>query len=197
MRYSDTDVGEGIRPKPETAVETNSNFHVLTCIQAKAFRYALWGDEIYGLEALLAIKNYINTLVLPYEADPNYCRSYGMVIYITACVYDWCYDLMTPADRAHLIAGIETKIAPHMEVGFPPIGQSSVTGHGSEAQILRDWFSFAIATYDEAPDLYEYIGGRLFQHFLPGQSYYLTSGSHHQGKDYGAYRYKFLLLPRS
>ena len=93
---------------------------ILAAIEAKAFRYALTGDAAYAREALAAIKNYIRTLDIPEGVLPDECRAYGYVIYIAACVYDWCYDTLTPQDREQLVAGCETFLAPHLEVEMPP-----------------------------------------------------------------------------
>ena len=98
----------------------NMDYRVLAAIEAKAFRYALTGDAAYAREALAAIKNYIRTLDIPEGVLPDECRAYGYVIYIAACVYDWCYDTLTPQDREQLVAGCETFLAPHLEVEMPP-----------------------------------------------------------------------------
>lgn len=98
----------------------NMDYRVLAAIEAKAFRYALTGDAAYAREALAAIRNYIRTLDIPEGVLPDECRAYGYVIYIAACVYDWCYDTLTPQDREQLVAGCETFLAPHLEVEMPP-----------------------------------------------------------------------------
>ena len=75
-----------------------------------------------------------------------------------------------------------------VEVGWPPVKQGSVTSHGSEAQILRDLNSFAIAVYDERPDIYNVVVGRFLADYLPAQQYHYTSHMFHQGSGYGSYR---------
>ena len=52
--------------------------------------------------------------------------------------------------------------------------------------------SLGIAAYDEYPDIYEFIGGRVFHAYRPDNNYYLASGSHWQGSAYGPYRQFFL-----
>ena len=72
-----------------------------------------------------------------------------------------------------------------MEVGFPPKGQGAVADHGCEAQILRDYLSFAIAIYDENPTWYEYIGARFYNDFVPSRNYYFeNTGLASQGTSY-------------
>ena len=173
--------------------EHNYSTSILSAIEAKAFRYLMTGDELYGYQAVLAIKNFLTTLVIPEGADPNDTRWFSYTIYITACVYDWCYDLLDADDKRQLVAGVETILAPNIEMGFPPSGQGAVTGHGTEDTIYRDWLCFAIAAYDDYPDLYEFVAGRLFQDFADAGEFYMQSGSHWQGSAYGPNRYFFML----
>ena len=99
--------------------------------------------------------------------------------------------MMTDNAKEAFTAGCETILAPNMEIKFPPTAQGSISGHGSEAQILRDWLAFAIASYDEYPDIYEFIGGDIFANYVPVRDYYYKSGAIHQGNNYGPYRFNF------
>ena len=179
----------------------NANFDAsrLSTIQAKALYYALFGDEERGYEALLAIKNYLVTLDIGFY-DSDVCRYYGYTMYITALVYDWCYDLMTDADKSQLLCGIEHLLCRGVtsengeaktEVGFPPTGGTgAVEGHGAEMAILRDYLSVAIAVYDEQPDWYALIGGRVFEEYIPIRNYFYLSGIYPEGTAcYGPWRF--------
>ena len=55
---------------------------------------------------------------------------------------------------------------------------------------LRDWLALGIATYDEYPDIYNFVGGRFFSEFVPSRNYWFTSESHHQGSAYGSSRHE-------
>lgn len=57
-----------------------------------------------------------------------------------------------------------------LEVGWPPVKQGAVVTHGSEAQILRDLNAFAIAVYDERPDIYNVVVGRFMQEYVPART---------------------------
>ncbi len=155
-------------------------------IEAKALAYLLTGNELYGYEAIYAIKNYLTTLDLQHIYSDQ-CREFGRTIMCAAEVYDWCYDLLTDADKQQLILGITDICAgtnqkgKQMEVGFPPSGQGSVSGHGSERQILRDYFSVAVAIFDEDPTWFEYVGGRIYNEYVPFRNYYYQSGTYPQG----------------
>ncbi|MBR5242022.1 MAG: hypothetical protein IKV20_02675 [Clostridia bacterium] len=185
-------------PKKLTA-QTYHNYSdsVLDIIQAKALAYVLTGEEYYGLSAVYAMQNYIKTL----DYDARYsdqCRDFGRIMYIAACVYDWCYDILSENDMFCIIAGIQQKIltgsvpntsglisgsssAVKMEVGFPPTGQDAAAGHGAENQILRDYLAFAIAIFDEAPGWYELIGGRFYAEYVGIRNQYYTAGLYPQG----------------
>ena len=176
----------------DVSIGHNVDYNVLAAIEAKAFRYLMTGDEAYGYEAIVAIKNYILTLEIYEMSDA--CRAYGYVMYIAACVYDWCYDLLDESDRIQIVSGVESKLARHLEVGYPPSGQGAVTGHGSEAQILRDWLAFGIAVYGDYSDVYRFVAGRVFDQFTEAPDYFLDSGAYWQGSAYGPYRYHFLLF---
>ena len=173
----------------------NYNDTYLGVIQAKALYYLLYGEEIYGYQAIYYMKNYIDSLDIVQIASDQ-CRQYGYVMFTAALVYDWCYDLLTEADKTQLIAGVENRlcrgenqIGAKMEVGFPPAGQSSVNGHGSEYQILRDYLAFATAIYDENETWWDYIAARVCNDFVSMRNYYFQSGIVHQGTGYATTRH--------
>ena len=76
-----------------------------------------------------------------------------------------------------------------MEVGCPPAKVGAIAHHTVECQILRSYFSFAIATYDEHPEIYEYVAGRLYNDIVPAQNYMLATGKHWEGAYYAPFRY--------
>ena len=165
----------------------NYSTDTLYNIQALALEYQLTGNKIAGYQAVLALKNYILTLdIEKIEVDQE--RNYGYVMYIAACVYDWCYDLMTQTDRLQIVSGVEHKIVSgsnsygaKMEIGFPPSKQGAISGHGTEFQLLRDYLAFAIAIYDEYPGWWNYIGGRFYSEFVPVRNEFYKAGMYPQG----------------
>ncbi len=166
----------------------------LVSIECKAFAYAIYGDEELGYKAIDAMLTYLLTLNIGY-IHSDQCREYGQTMHVAAKVYDWCYDLLTDDEKHQLIAGVTNYAAagdcglPHitryakgkMEVGYPPAGQGCVSGHGSERQVMRDYVSAAIAFYDEAPDWWEYVGGRLYADYIDFRNYYYKCKSAPQG----------------
>ena len=194
-----------ILPKPtyqgENTTVQSSQFHnhsdsYLTIIQAKALAYLLYGDEYYGYQAILYMKNYLKShdiKVIPTDQ----CRYYGFVMRTAGIVYDWCYDLLNEIDKIQFIAGVENCIcqgendfSDKMEVGFPPERHGAVEGHSCEYQILRDYLSFSVAVYDENSSWYEYTAGRIYDQYIPVRNYYYSlAGVPQQGSGYGFARH--------
>ncbi len=163
-------------------------------IEAKAFRYAMTGDEMYGYEAIVAVKNAMLTINVPHTVG-DWCRTYGHLMYVAACVYDWCYDLLTDADKAQIIAGGVNLLGMHLEVvcyvsstNKVPTAQGTMYGHGAEDQLVVDYFSFAIATFSDAPEIYELVGGRVLNDYVEAQNHLYASGTQWEGSWYNSYR---------
>ena len=208
---------------------TNYSSTVLRCIEAKAFFYAVYKDSglvsldearLRGYEAIYAMKNYLLTFDTQWKASDQ-CRLYGEMMYYSALVYDWCYDLLTEDDKEQFILGVQnlacdgtnnmpwakregatgsangvalnTHEARKLEGGFPALAkesQSRLTGHGAEAQVLRDYFAFAIAIYDEESSWYDYVGGLIYQDYVDARNYFYSSGFYPDGSaGYNQYRY--------
>ena len=205
LRDSDTD---GALPPPfehETGRRGNYNYDytVLAAIEARALEYLISGEEYYGYSALLGMLNFLKTMEINW-IHSDQCREYGMAMYFTALVYDWCYDLATEADRRRLAYGVENKLCRgksgmpqfatcggvKLEVGFPPFGQGCVSGHGTEMQLLRDFLAFSIAIYDEFPGWWNYVGARLENEYIPVREVFYASGMYPQGMScYAPYRF--------
>ena len=175
--------------KLRQGVVDNFDMQVIDAIEARAFLYALNGDKNTGNEALDLIFNMHNTLIIDHQYSSAY-RVIGRIILATAVVYDWCYDLISPEEKQSLIAIMEN-LATGMEIEWPELVQSSVTDHGTEAQLYRDILSFGVAVYDENPDIYRRAAGRIFAELIPVQNYRYQSGHHDQGSIYGPYRFQW------
>ena len=177
--------------KKEMSGEYDGNtFELLTRIEAKAFRYLMTGEELYGHQAIYNIKNAILTAE-HIEIDPY--RAYGLTMYVAACVYDWCYSLMTELDREQIVRGAINLLGRRMEVGCPPAKEGAIAHHTVECQILRSYLSFGIATYDEHPEIYEFVAGRLYNDIVPAQNFMLGSEKHWEGAYYAPFRFCNLL----
>ena len=167
-------------------ITDNASATVLGVASSNAFLYLLNGDETSGRKAVSVIRNYLSDLILVGNAYPT--REAGYTIYVTAQVYDWCYDLLSMEERGELIGHI-VSLASAMEVGWPAINGGNFVGHTCEAQIFRDLFAAAIAIYDEYPAFYNMIGGRLEQEMIPARNKMYEGGYFTEGSGYGSYRY--------
>lgn len=170
---------------------SNTDRTILCAIEAKAYKYLLTGEKVYGYQAIYALKNAILTIDAEGMVDPY--RDYGILMYISACVYDWCHDLLTETDMEQITAGVLNKLGARMEIGCPPSKDGAIAHHNLECQLLRSYLSFAIATYDEYPFIYNYVVGRLYNDIVPAQNFMLQSGKHWEGSGYGPARTYYLM----
>ena len=161
----------------------------------KALGYKVYGDEAYAYQATYALKNYLYTLDVKSFPFDQY-RAFGYIMYLAGCVYDWCYELLTDEDKEQIIAAVEHRLCEgknekgdRFEIGFPPTKQGSVSGHGSEYQLLRDYLAFSIAIYDENPSWWKYVGARFYNDFVPSRNNYYKSGISAQGTGYSPFRF--------
>ncbi len=184
----------------------NYDAEIVSKIEAKAFRYVMERDPVkypnadddpaslYGYEAIYAAKNAMLTINVPHTVG-DWCRTYGFLMYTVACVYDWCYELLETEDKNQFINGGVNLLGKHLEmvcyVGAAnkvPLEQGAAYGHGAEDQLLVDYLSFAIAVYNEAPEIYELVAGRILTEYTDMQNYLYKSGSYWEGSQYGAVR---------
>jgi heparin/heparan-sulfate lyase len=122
------------------------------------------------------------------------CRETGRMMVTGAVVYDWCYELLTPQEKQAFIKEF-VRLAKTQECGYPPTGQGSVTGHSSEAMIMRDMLSAGIAIYDESPEMYRLAAGRFFREHLPARNWFYPGHAYHQGDSYGPHRFNWDTYP--
>ena len=174
---------------PLTGETHNNNIAVSNSIEANAFLSVLNNDKKFGRAAVDAVLHYYATLKIN-PKRPDVTREIGRAIVTGSMVYDWCYSLLTPAEKTILVGRMET-LASTMEIEWPDIKGSSLTSHTVEEQLSRDMLSLAIATYDEKPIIYNRVVGRIFAEFVPARAFYYPAGYHHQGSAYGAYRFNW------
>jgi len=159
--------------------------------------------EAMALQALLSgnggdARKAIDTLLFllknsDYTKGIMKARWSGHLIFTAAQVYDWCYPFLTEEEKEFIIATCEGYAESYFEMGYPPAKQAALSGHGTEAQLLRDLLALGIAVYDERPDIYDYCAGRILEEYVPACDYLLAGDFHPQGPAYGAYRYTCLM----
>ncbi|MGE4565606.1 MAG: hypothetical protein AB7F32_12095, partial [Victivallaceae bacterium] len=156
--------------------------------QEKAFVYLMTGNKKIGREAVDLMMAYIPNVQFNNLLD--IAREIGRALVSCSFVYDYCYDLMTPAERTALSSGM-MRLADDMECGWPPFGQPIVNGHGAEAQINRDLLTMAIAIYGENNEPYKYCSYLILEELVPMRAFEYRSNRHNQGVGYGSFRFNF------
>lgn len=177
-------------PRFASAPETSPIYDLKDCliIEAKALSALLSGDYAEK-RAVIELLNYPLTHDGYAVCDIMDARYSGHVIFLAALVYDWCYDALTDEEKRFIIEKCEYLAETCFEMGYPPVRQMAISGHGAEAQLMRDLLAFSIAIYDERPDVYEFCAGRLFDEYVPEYEIYFKPGFHPQGPAYGSYRH--------
>ena len=178
----------------------NLNTNIALKIESCAFLYQLTGDKSYGYEAISVAKNFIESMMIDETNMSSTGRTMMQAIWSTALCYDWCYDLLTEEDKEFLVwyMVMNTRFS---EPGYPPIYYgikdgtiSEIVGHNLEFQSLGALTALAVATYDEIPDYYNILVGRLQQYIIPGISRFNTYYMYNEGTDYGMYRHYYEIL---
>lgn len=181
------DKTDGTLEAPKGA--TNFSANTLSVIESRAFDYQLRGNREAGAAAVSAMRNFVDTVVFS-SGDYN---TTGQTVFTIAAVYDWCYDLLSDDDKEFFAEAV-TGIASQMEIGWPPTKQGAVTGHGVEAQLMRDLMCAGIAMYDERPDIYVNVAGRFFEEYVDAKLFQYPAHMHNQGNHYMSYRFQWEIL---
>lgn len=168
----------------------NADSAVLARISSRALACVLDGDAARGREAVAAMRRYVETVRFAGRTDYN---NAGQAIYTIALVYDWCHPLLSVEDKAALYDAA-IRLAGRLEVGWPPVGQGNVTGHGPEGQIFRDLLAVAAAMYDEHPEMWDWVAGRFFDRMVAPRTFAYQAHMHPQGMHYCNYRGQWEVL---
>ncbi len=143
---------------------------------AMALTYMLSNDEAKGRKA-------VEQALADLKKSSGYARWYEPVHY-AACVYDWCYGLLTEQEKTEYIAEFE-RIAALTRAGYPARLNTPPIGSGaSEGTILTSQLPAGLAIYDEQPKMFDAAVELFFHSFKPARDFYYAGHSHHQGSDY-------------
>jgi len=126
-------------------------------------------------------------------------------IHVISLVYDWCYDYLTENIfnkmkqqysylnsykdiKEYLFTEILFYLAQY-EMTYPPaLTHGSTNGHISEAEVFLGLLSTSLAFYDEYPEMYRVIGGKLFEESIWARNFYYEMRNHTQGSNYMSVR---------
>jgi len=161
-------------------------------VEWNAIEYLATRDQALGRSTVGQCLDLLKKCELPDRQDA--CRVTGRMMVTGAIVYDWLYPLLTADEKQAFIREL-VRLAKTQESGYPPTRQGSVTGHASEAMIMRDMLSAGIAIYDESPEMYNLAAGRFFREHLPVRNWFYSGHAYHQGDSYGPHRFSWDTYP--
>lgn len=154
--------------------------------ELNAARYLTTKNPEIGRKAITDILEKMKASDWPDVQD--IARAAGRLMVSGAVVYDWCYELITENEKQEFVTEF-IRLAKMLECGYPPVKQTSVTGHSSEWMIMRDLLSASIAIYDEFPEMYELTAKRIFKEHIPVRDWFYSGHAYHQGSGYNRVRY--------
>ncbi len=155
-------------------------------IQVRAFVALMRGDRKLAGETAAAFRDYLSQIW--YDNMTDVTRAIGHTILTASLIYDWCFDALTPEERAAMAEKM-LELAERTEIGYPPFKQDVVNGHGNEMQFTRDLIAMGIALYGENPLPYRYCTYRFFEEIVPMHRFEYRSLWHNQGMAYGVVRF--------
>lgn len=169
-------------------VASNYISGVESFICSNAFLYLINNDKEAGRKAIDASLNYIKTIdTINKTNTTQISRTENSVLIWIAAAYDWCYDLWTEEERRTLIEQGILQLTGG-EIGWPPQhGEGAWNqGHWSEGELMNVMLAFGIAVYDEYPQIYNIVGGYIFNDFVPFRNYLYDNSSRNViGTGYG------------
>ncbi len=146
-----------------------------------AVEYLLEKDETVGHEA---VKKGLILLKAGNDARPLYNP-----LLIGACVYDWCYPLLSQSQKQQFIDEF-VRIAKLHQPGFPADANTpAVVGHNSEGWLLSGQLPAGLAIYDEDNQMFDAAESLLRQQFVPVRNFHYQAHMHHQGDSYISARF--------
>ncbi|MGI5948496.1 MAG: heparinase II/III domain-containing protein [Lachnospiraceae bacterium] len=181
---------DGILPDKLVGNKSNIDYQIFAIIEAYAFDYAINGNVENGYKAINATRNFLSTLKFNPKAG-DIVRERCSPIYLSAMVYDWCHPLMTDEDKRAFVDYAETMARTITGMGGWPMNRLyTVNGHNYETHISRDLLSFAIACYDEYPDIYNLVAGYMMNdEMVNSKNWWYRSHTFHQGLGYNPLRF--------
>ena len=171
----------------------NYSVRGLGYMASNAFLYLIEGDKECGRKAVEGTISFLETLDISSLSPTNASRQGGYALYVSAEVYDWCYDLMTDEER-HKIVEAGLKLMGNFEFTWlPSLNELAYeSGHACESEFLKCELAFGIAVYDEYPDIFNIVGGRIFNEYVPAKNFLYENGSFNQmGPNYSGFRFPF------
>ncbi|MBN1983708.1 MAG: hypothetical protein JW795_19390 [Chitinivibrionales bacterium] len=146
---------------------------------ANAFKYAILKDSVAGRKA---INSALSDLLACSDGRlPTSPFHYG------ACVYDWCYPILSAAEKTSFIREfkrISDIYPPNYPAQIKSILTSFVASHVCEGWLLTGQLPAGLAIWNENDTMYTAAVKLFCRNFLPIYDYFYRSHMHHQGDSY-------------
>lgn len=180
---------------PDKGNASNSNDYLCFNVQCRAYVYLMGeADEKYGKETIAIMRDMFKTVKWNPGGSTSDTRPKGIFMATAAIVYDWCYDLLTEEDKRFFVDEI-IKLATVSDVGYPPYSDEiTLSGTSGEGGLFYSQLTAALAIYDEYPDMYNIVGGKIITQLAPAREYFFKTGSHPEGNAYAGTRYQWEAL---
>lgn len=190
---------DGKLPEIEYGQASNITMNIALMIESNALLYQLTGDSSYGYKAIEVSRNYMESCMIDKSNATSTGRTIMQAIWSVALCYDWCYDLLTEDDKEFLIFHMLYNTR-YSEPSYPPVkydiedNSSTLAGHILEFQLLGSMMAVAVATFDEIPDYYNVVAGRIQERIIPAVNRFNESSTYGEGSAYGMYRHYYEVL---
>lgn len=188
IRPNDLPALKAKRTQPEfsTAWQAVQQSDHMLC---RAFVYLTQNDRTAGRQAVTSWLSYINDV----RGNPDReGRHWDNVMHLGACIYDWCYDLLTETEKATFVSELQ-RVANSHSPGYPAQNTDrshAVVGHDTEGWLLTGQLPAGIAIYNESPHMYNAAAALFFERFVPARNFLYDAHMHHQGDSYIAARFQ-------
>ena len=167
--------------------------NVQIALEVDALRYLLTRDAALGRRTAAAALETLERATFDLSQQ-DVTRPIGRMMVTGAIAYDWCYQVLSAAQKQAFVAQF-VRLAKQLECGYPPREIGSVTGHGSEWMLMRDMMSAGIAIHDEYPEMYQLAAGRFFANYVPARDFWYHGHAFHQGSAYAETRFVSDMYP--
>jgi len=158
-------------------------------IEAQAFHYLIdkSTNSASGIASVQNALQYMNSISI--VDVNNYSKNQWCYesVFSMACVYDWCYELISPSDREIFITEMK-RICNLGEYSFPNTTQRCLSGHYGEYAPVA-FLAAGIAVFDEDPDFFDFEYDEQINGFAPSRNQMYKAERHHQGTHYYALRF--------
>ncbi|TYP76631.1 heparinase II/III-like protein [Paenibacillus methanolicus] len=188
-------------PPRSGAAYTNIDPRTVDVMKAHAVLYLINGDREAGRKAVDLAVNMANSAQWNEDRTNsttvfNVGREIGNLIFLESLVYDWCYDLMTDAQREAIRGKLEVWVKTALEYPYPIRDQDKfiLAGHVNGDVHHQFKLAMGIALYDTNPEYYNDIADFILNKGMPGFNVMLDAEMPFEGPAYGDNRLKYIMM---